>query len=93
MKMKTGWSGWGYMAILYHFINRGTQNTDTLLNTLKYSGTTMNNRAGLMHANPAVMLDEQTYISTKKHPTLGAPSLTKLLPISEHPMPQSRGSK
>lgn len=67
MKMKTGWSGWGYMAILYHFINRGTQNTDTLLNTLKYSGTTMNNRAGLMHANPAVMLDEQTYISTKKN--------------------------
>lgn len=54
MKMKTEWSGWGYMAILYHFINRGTQNTDTLLNTLKYSGTTMNNRAGLMHANPAV---------------------------------------
>lgn len=55
----------------------------------------MNNRAGLMHANPAVTLDEQIYISTKKkkHPTLGAPSLTKLLPISEHPMPQSRGSK
>lgn len=77
MKMKTEWSGWGYMAILYHFINRGTQNTDTLLNTLKYSGTTMNNRAGLMHANPAVTWDEQTYISTKKPSNTGRTKLDK----------------
>lgn len=77
MKMKIGWSGWGYMAILYHFINRGTQNTDILINTLKYSGTTMNNSAGLMHANLAVTLDEQSYISTKKPSNTGRTKLDK----------------